>query len=322
MDPAQQDASVRKAAFDWLEAQQARHGDVLPRDVLAQGFIWQNQRVPLVSAQGIFKPRLLPEVPLTITTSPNGPYEDSFADDHRLLYRYRGTDPAHRDNAGLREAMHRRIPLIYLFGLIPGRYLPIWPVFVVGDDPQGLCFTVMADAQDTILDSLERGAETERGAESQEARREYITAAVQVRLHQRSFRERVLKAYREQCAFCRLRHRELLDASHIVADSDVGGEPIVTNGLSLCKIHHTAFDRNLIGVRGDGLILVRRDILDEHDGPMLQHGLKGLHQIHLNVPRRLSDRPDPERLTRRFEEFLEAQDSCGSTEPRGESPWT
>jgi putative restriction endonuclease len=309
VDPNQQDAAVRKAAFDWLQAQQAVHGDVLPRDVLLQGFTWQDQRVPLVSPTGIFKPQVLPEIPLTITTSPNGPYEDSFADDHRLMYRYRGKDPHHRDNVGLREAMHRRTPLIYLFGLMPGRYLPIWPVFIVGDNPGGLYFTVMADARDTIVDSLERGAAAERAAESQESRREYITAAVQVRLHQRSFRERVLKAYREQCAFCRLRHRELLDASHIIADSDEGGEPTVTNGLSLCKIHHTAFDRNLIGVRRDGRIFVRRDILDEQDGPMLQHGLKDLHQIQLNAPRRRGDRPDPDRLARRFEEFLAAQET-------------
>lgn len=309
MDLEQQDASVRKTAFDWLEAEQLRHGDVLPREVLAQGFTWQDQRVPLVSAQGIFKPRVLPEIPLTITTSPNGPYEDSFEDDHRLRYRYRGTDRNHRDNAGLREAMHRRTPLIYLFGLIPGRYLPIWPVFIVGDDPDALYFTVMADSRDTILDSLERGAAAERAAESQEARREYITAAIQFRVHQRSFRERVLKAYHEQCAFCRLRHRELLDASHIIADRDEGGEPTVPNGLSLCKIHHTAFDRNLIGVRRDGVIQIRQDIMEEQDGPMLQHGLQGLHQKQLHMPRSSSDRPDPDRLAKRFEEFLVVEGS-------------
>ena len=308
MDPEQQDASVRRAAFDWLEAQQAHHGDVLPRDVLAEGFVWQGQRVPLVSAQGIFKPRVLPEIPLTITTSPNGPYEDSFADDHRLLYRYRGTDPRHRDNVGLREAMRRRTPLIYLLGMVPGRYLAVWPVFIVGDNPDALCFTVMADAQDTLVDTVARGATAERLAESQEARREYITAAIQVRVHQRSFRERVLRAYHDQCAFCRLRHRELLDASHIIADRAEGGDPTVPNGLSLCKIHHTAFDRNFIGVRRDGLIQVRRDILEEHDGPMLQHGLQGLHEQRLHVPRSLRDRPDPDRLAKRFEEFLEAQE--------------
>ena len=37
----------------------------------------------------------------------------------------------HRDNAGLRELMRRRIPLVYFFGLLEGRYLAAWPVFVV-----------------------------------------------------------------------------------------------------------------------------------------------------------------------------------------------
>ena len=47
------------------------------------------------------------------------------------------------------------------------------------------------------------------------ARCVYITSAVRQRLHQRGFRERVLAAYREQCALCRLHHRELLDAAHV-----------------------------------------------------------------------------------------------------------
>ncbi|MFB4205350.1 hypothetical protein ACEZHJ_16255 [Arhodomonas sp. KWT2] len=218
-DPNRQDALVRRAAFDWLEAQTARHGDVLPRGLPSQGFEWHGQRVPLVGPAGIFKPRVLPEIPLTITTAPDGPYEDTFGDEHRLLCRYHGTDLNHRDNRGLREAMHRRTPLIYLFGLIPGRYLAVWPVFVVGDNPDKLTFTVMADAQDTITDSLARGADREIRDEPEEPRRRYITATIQRRLHQRSFREPVLSAYRERCALCRLRYRELLDASHIIPDS-------------------------------------------------------------------------------------------------------
>lgn len=307
MDPAHQDALIRKAAFDWLEAQRTRYGEVLPRGLLAQGFEWQGERVPLVGPQGIFKPRVIPEIPLTITTAPNGPYEDHFADAHRLLYRYRGTDPNHHENVGLREAMRRRTPLIYLVGLIPGRYLPIWPVFIVADNPADLSFTVMADAQDTILDTLERGAETARNSEPDEYRRRYITAAVQRRLHQTSFRERVLKAYAEQCALCRLRHRELLDASHIIPDTDPRGEPEVSNGLALCKIHHTAFDRYFIGIRPDAVVEVRPDILEEEDGPMLQHGLKGLHGQRLFLPRQARHRPDPEALAYRYESFLELE---------------
>ena len=52
--------------------------------------------------------------------------------------------------------------------------------------------------------------------QTDEGRRRYLTTTVRVRLHQRSFRERVLDAYQEQCACCRLKHLELLDAAHIV----------------------------------------------------------------------------------------------------------
>lgn len=307
MEAELRDAQVRKMAFDWLERQTEVHGDVLSRVLLSEGFQFEGRRVPFVSAQGIFKPAVCPEIPLTITTSPNGPYEDSFADEHKLLYRYRGTDPRHRDNVGLREAMRRRTPLIYLFGLIPGRYLPIWPVFIVNDDPDRLCFTVMADDRQGIVDALSNGAESELAAEGQAPRRQYITAAVQRRLHQRSFRERVLKAYEERCALCRLRHRELLDASHIIPDSDAGGEPRVSNGLALCKIHHTAFDRHFLGIDPDGTIHIRADLLEETDGPMLQHGLKDMHRGRISIPRRISDRPDQGALADRFDRFLEIQ---------------
>ncbi len=246
---------------------------------------------------------MLPEIPLTFRTSPSDPYNDSFADDHRLVYRYRGTDPNHRDNVGLREAKRRCTPLVYLFGLIPGRYLPVWPVFVVGDDPAGLCFTVMADAKDTITDTLVRGAEQAVAEETSTPRREYVTRTIQARLHQQGFRERVLEAYRNQCALCRLRHRELLDASHIIPDSYPRGEPEIRNGLSLCKIHHTAFDRDLIGIRPDTVVEVRADILDEEDGPMLLHGLQGMHGQRLHVPGRRAHRPDRDALARRYELF-------------------
>jgi putative restriction endonuclease len=73
-------------------------------------------------------PAILPEVPLTIRTAPADegrarPYADEMDSEGRLRYRYRGTDPRHPDNVGLRRAMQRRLPLIYLFGVIPGQYI-------------------------------------------------------------------------------------------------------------------------------------------------------------------------------------------------------
>ena len=57
--------------------------------------------MPLLGPQGIFKPAMI-TVPLSMTTVPSGPYDDGFDGGGVLHYRYRGTDPFHRDNAGLR----------------------------------------------------------------------------------------------------------------------------------------------------------------------------------------------------------------------------
>ena len=119
------DAPFRRAAFDWLAAQAERYGEVLPRTLLADGFDCREERIRIVGPQGIFKPRAM-QLPLSITTSPNSPYNDAFGEDHLLRYRYRGSDPSHPDNAGLRQAMKERAPLVYLHGLMPGRYLPVW----------------------------------------------------------------------------------------------------------------------------------------------------------------------------------------------------
>ena len=96
-----------------------------PRSILERGFDFEGTRVPLIGPQGIFKPAVVPEVPLTITTAPpvehrERPYDDGFTDGGFLRYRYRGTDPNHRDNVGLRTAMQRQTPLIYLHGHRPG----------------------------------------------------------------------------------------------------------------------------------------------------------------------------------------------------------
>ena len=135
------------------------------------------------------------------------------------------------------------------------------------------------------------------------ARREYATRAVMQRLHQQQFRRIVLKAYREQCAICHLRHVELLDAAHILADRHPLGEPVVTNGLGLCKIHHSAFDADILGIDPDARVHVRQDVLDEDDGPMLRYGLQEANGKRLLLPTRVEHRPNTDFLAERFERF-------------------
>ena len=95
-------------------------------------------------------------LPLSITSTPNSQYEDTFSQDGFLLYKYRGIDPNHRDNVGLREAMRLQIPLIYFHGISPGKYEPVWPVYIVGDEPKNLLFKVAADAFDSAIEEYKR----------------------------------------------------------------------------------------------------------------------------------------------------------------------
>jgi putative restriction endonuclease len=296
------DQRVRLGALQWLRSQTDVYGDVLPRSILAEGFVFDGRRVPLLGPQGIFKPALC-DLPISITTSPNSPYADSWTPDNRLRYAYRGTDPAHADNRGLRAAMQTQTPLIYFFGIAPGQYMVSLPVYIVGDHPEQLSFDVQVDDVAQITPSVEpvHLVSEDRAA----IRREYVTSIVRRRLHQQAFRARVIEAYRTRCAFCRLRHQELLDAAHITADAQSTGEPVVSNGLSLCKLHHAAFDRHFLTVRPDYVIEVRQSILEEEDGPMLLHGLKGMHGTQIYVPREISLQPDRDRLEERYAAFTE-----------------
>jgi putative restriction endonuclease len=198
--------------------------------------------------------------------------------------------------------MQRQVPLVYFFGLVPGKYSAAWPAYVVGDEPAKLTFAVAVDDARAIRSQVAAVAEDET-----KGRRLYVTAAAKQRLHQAGFRERVLAAYRECCAVCRLKHRELLDAAHILLDRDPRGAPWVSNGLALCKIHHAAFDQDILGIHPDLIVKIRQDVLDETDGPMLQHGLQELNDRPLLVvPRADRLKPNREFLAERYEHFRKA----------------
>ena len=135
--------------------------------------------------------------------------------------------------------------------------------------------------------------------------RRYAVREVRVRIHQAQFRGRVVPAYREQCAICRLKEVRLLDAAHIVADTETLGTPEIANGLSLCTIHHRAFDQNLVGISPDYEVRLSTRLLDDDDGPMLDL-LKRFHGATIDLPSKASWRPDRERLAVRFDRFRAA----------------
>jgi putative restriction endonuclease len=300
------DTRVRLATFAFLDERTRLYGEVIPRDVLVRGLDLDGRRIPLVGPQGIFKPAVLNFIPLSITTSPPvpdrpRPYDDAITEAGLLRYSYRGTNPQHHENRGLRAAMAARAPLVYFHGVVPGLYVASWPVFIVADDPAGLAFTVAVDDKQfgrTVADAID-------DAEA-DIRRRYVTRQTTQRVHQVVFRQRVLQAYREHCAICHLRHQELLDAAHILPDGHPRGEPVVQNGLALCKLRHAAFDANILGIRPDCRVDLRLDILQEADGLMLKEGLQRFQDQRIWTPRAVVLRPRPEFLEERYDMFRRA----------------
>jgi len=97
-----------------------------------------------------------------------------------------------------------------------------------------------------------------------------------------------------------------IEAAHIVSDKHPLGEPIIPNGLALCKLHHAAFERNILGISPDYIIDIRRDILEEIDGPMLKYGLQQIRGQMIQTPRVNDFKPSKELLAIRFDEFRKA----------------
>jgi putative restriction endonuclease len=294
----ERDEDVRASCFSRLALLQAEHGDELPyAGVLSEGFPFRGRRVPFLNYQkGIYRAAIQRgPAALSIQTSSKSPYADEETDDG-FFYDYRAGSVDQPDNRALRAAAQLGVPLIYFVATQQGVYRPLYPYFVTADFPVERRVFVTPGK---LIGSFE---EPEPVPVSDAAERRYVVRETKVRLHQDRFRRAVLIAYRGQCTICRLKEHRLLDAAHIESDTSATGLPVVTNGLSLCTIHHRAFDHNLVGVTPDYEVRVSRRLLDEDDGPMLDV-LKAFDLTTIQLPSRRANHPDRGRLAARFEGF-------------------
>jgi putative restriction endonuclease len=300
------DWQLRLAAFAALRSLGEREGGVVTNKGLDEGFIFGGERIAFRNPQmGIWRPRQLASTSAAaltvVTVQPRAgrprPYDDQIAsDEDYFVYRYQGEDPSYWTNEAVRNAFRLQRPLIYLYGITPGVYDPIFPCYVTADVPGELAFHLTPD-----LESLRPIPEL--APPQLEVQRAYAMKAVKTRLHQRRFRELVVGAYDCRCSVCTLRHWELLDAAHIIPDRAERGFAEIPNGLALCRIHHAAFDANILGVDADRRVHIRSDVLAERDGPMLKHGLQEMHGSQLVVPRDSRLQPKRAYLEERFERF-------------------
>lgn len=124
---AQVDAQYRKTAM-------LTRADLVNYDT-GQGFTGL-----IDTARGIRNPRSLMAT-LAVVSSTTGPYSDSWLEGGLFRYSYQGADPG-GDNRKLRHAMDYELPIMLFLKPQPNDYVPIWPVYAVGDDPKALAFTL------------------------------------------------------------------------------------------------------------------------------------------------------------------------------------
>jgi len=295
------DDHLRSSCLASLDVLCAKFGTDLPyKDGLDAGFPFAGRRVPFLSyMKGIHRAAAQTgPAALSIVTSAASPYGDQETEDG-VLYAYRAGAIDQPDNRALRAAFELQVPLVYFVGTRPGWYKPFYPCYLVADDPVARQVLVTKGAMEGPMDDREPVLNEDP------IERRYAVREMRVRVHQARFRGQVIPAYASQCTICRLKEVRLLDAAHILRDADVLGEPHITNGLSLCAIHHRAFDENLVAITPDFAVSVAGRLLEDEDGPMLDL-LKGFHGASIALPGKRSLRPDPERLARRYEEFLQA----------------
>jgi putative restriction endonuclease len=299
------DGQIRLAAVEHLKRVAA--GGVVSSDDLKAGFNFEGSRVPFINPQrGIFKPAAMRHL-LSVRTVYPVSGRRVWYDDQRQVhaqiergdelvdYAFMGTDPDAADNRWLREAQDAEVPVLYFLGVAPQRYTLVWPTYIVNWSGAELKAQLAFGAPVSTATVWTAPTVPER---------RYGLRLVRQRLHQATFREAVLAAYGNRCAISGLPERRLLDAAHIVADADERlGQPVVINGLPLSKLHHAAFDANLIGIDPDFRIHISDVLLSMNDGPMFEQGIKAVEGRTIRLPLRERDRPDRDRLAERFARF-------------------
>lgn len=304
------DALIVTKAFQRVRQLQLMYGDDIPWHAIERGFEAEGDKVFIANkARGIFKPKQLSRGVLSIkTTVPRqgrvNIYADEAGGDGFFRYSLQRGDPMSQGNKYLWEALDDRSPFIYFYAVAPSVYKALWPCFITAIHPdQGYCEVVVGNAGATtpspqVYESYQVPDPIER---------RYRVAESKQRIHQASFREQVLKAYDNKCAMTGLPVPTLLEAAHITPDRDPEGEARVTNGIALSRIHHRAFDANLLGIDADYRIHVSEKILSMGDGPLLEQGIKPFHTKLITLPAHPKNRPDRDRLDARFAQYLAEQ---------------
>lgn len=129
--------------------------------------------------------------------------------------------------------------------------------------------------------------------------RQTVISQIARKFRATDFRKRVLGAYEHRCAACGVQ-LELIDAAHIIPVAASTSTDETKNGIALCKIHHQAFDRNLISFDQNYKIEISNTQVARLAEANLAGGLQEFKQqlrTAILLPSDRRDYPPPEYIT-------------------------
>jgi len=96
-----------------------------------------------------------------------------------------------------------------------------------------------------ILNTVDEVEENEIETKIKNNERREVIANIKRKYREYDFRHRVLTAYAATCAYCGVQLK-LVEAAHIIPVASDKSTDETINGVSLCSLHHRAYDQNLI----------------------------------------------------------------------------
>ena len=299
------------AAFSYISQLELVYGDAVPASELQKGFPFDNDVVQLrSSANGIFKPRQMDDVVLSITTTipkvgGRNIYEDYEGDDGTYHYAFEESKTGEYRNRYLINNYETETPFIYFKAVAPAVYQCIWPCFIEEVDHEQRLIKIIVGERSSIIG----GESSFEYTKPKEIQARYIVRESKTRGHQAEFREEVLKVYSRKCAISGLPEDKLLQAAHIIPDAEYSGVQTVRNGIALNYLHHKAYDSFLLGIDADYTVHISEKLKSLDDGPLLEHGILGFDGLRIHLPRDVQSRPDQDLLNRKYETYLINQSS-------------
>lgn len=298
------DSDIIFSAFQRIQELELIYYDAIPWKAIQQGIEYSGRKVLLANlAKGIFKPIAMKRGPLSIkTTMPRGNnvniYDDQMRDEGFYQYSLERGDPYGERNVLLWQALEDNAPFIYFYAVAPAIYKALWPCFVRNIHPE------LGYAEIIVGSSLpDKTTQSARPIVPSEIESRYMVRETKIRLHQASFREAVLSAYNNKCAITGLPTPKLLEAAHIIPDQLIGDKQTVSNGIALSRLHHKAYDANLIGIDPDYKVHISDELNITNGGPLLKNGILDFNGKSLNIPKHEEMSPNRDYLARRFESY-------------------